>query len=112
MTVSAMAIRKAGAMRTVELAQGFTELLAIEDTTSLSYRHQVAEELGKLGTEEDKSRRCWVHSVLLLEAATLRTVGLLHQERWVHPDDPADAVEKESGNGWRQQRPVDSGWAT
>lgn len=95
--VSAMAIRKAGAMRTVELAQDFPELLAIEDTTSLSYRHQVAEELGKLGTEEDKARGWWVHSVLLLEAATFRTVGLLHQEWWMRPDDPADAVEKESG---------------
>ncbi|MGC5428830.1 IS4 family transposase [Aeromonas veronii bv. sobria] len=95
--VSAAAIRKAGAMRTVELAQAFPELLAIEDTTSLSYRHQVAEELGKLGATEDKSRGWWVHSVLLLEAATFRTVGLLHQEWWMRPDDPADAVEKESG---------------
>lgn len=45
--VSAEAIRKAGAMQTVKLAREFPELLAIEDTTSLSYRHQVAEELGK-----------------------------------------------------------------
>ena len=37
--VSAEAIRKAGAMQTVKLAQEFPELLAIEDTTSLSYRH-------------------------------------------------------------------------
>lgn len=95
--VSAAAIRKVGAMRTVELAQPFPELLAIEDTTSLSYRHRVAEELGKLGATEDKSRWWWVHSLPLLEAATFRTVGLLHQEWWMRPDDPADAVEKESG---------------
>ena len=95
--VSAEAIRKAGAMQTVKLAQEFPELLAIEDTTSLSYRHQVAEELGKLGAIGDKSRGWWVHSVLLLEATTFRTVGLLHQEWWMRPDDPADADEKESG---------------
>ena len=95
--VSAEAIRKAGAMQTVKLAQAFPELLAIEDTTSLSYRHQVAEELGKLGAIGDKSRGWWVHSVLLLEATTFRTVGLLHQEWWMRPDDPADADEKESG---------------
>ena len=95
--VSAEAIRKAGAMQTVKLAREFPELLAIEDTTSLSYRHQVAEELGKLGTVKDKSRGWWVHSVLLLEATTFRTVGLLHQEWWMRPDDPADADEKESG---------------
>ncbi|MDA4274048.1 IS4 family transposase, partial [Escherichia coli] len=52
--VSAEAIRKAGAMQTVKVAQEFPELLAIEDTTSLSYRHQVAEELGKLGYIQDK----------------------------------------------------------
>lgn len=32
-----------------------------------------------------------------LEATTFRTVGLLHQEWWMRPDDPADADEKESG---------------
>ncbi len=95
--ISAEALRKTGAMRTVELAQAFPELLAIEDTTSLSYRHQVAAELGKLGTTQDKSRGWWVHSVLLLEATTFRTVGLLHQEWWMRPDDPDDADEKESG---------------
>ncbi len=63
----------------------------------MSYRHQVAEELGKLGSIQDKSRGWWVHSVLLLEATTFRTVGLLHQEWWMRPDDPADADEKESG---------------
>ncbi|WP_153070016.1 transposase, partial [Escherichia coli] len=55
------------------------------------------EELGKLGSIQDKSRGWWVHSVLLLEATTFRTVGLLHQEWWMRPDDPADADEKESG---------------
>ena len=84
--VSAEAIRKAGAMQTVKLAE-FPELLAIEDTTSLSYRHQVAEELGKLGTVKDKSRGWWVHPCSLLEATTFRTVGLLHQEWWMRPDD-------------------------
>lgn len=54
-------------MQTVKLAQEFPELLAIEDTTSLSYRHQVAEELGKLGSIQDKSRGWWVHSVLGIE---------------------------------------------
>ena len=44
--VSAEAIRKAGAMQTVKLAREFPELLAIEDTTSLSYRHQGAWQAG------------------------------------------------------------------
>lgn len=95
--VSAEAIRKAGAMRTAELVRDIPELLAIEDTTSLSYKHQVAEELGKLGTKKDRSRGWWVHSVLLLEASCFRTLGLVHQEWWLRPDDRADADEKESG---------------
>lgn len=38
-----------------------------------------------------------VSCLVTLEATTFRTVGLLHQEWWMRPDDPADADEKESG---------------
>ena len=96
-TVCPSAIRRAGFEHTVELAQDIPELLALEDTTSLSYKHQVASELGKLGKPTDKARGWWVHSVLLLNAATYQTVGLIHQEWWCRPDHKEDADEKESG---------------
>jgi len=90
------AIREAGFEQTVSSAQGVPELLALEDTTSLSYKHQVAVELGKLGKPTDKARGWWLHSVLLLNSQTTQTVGLVHQQWWCRPDDVSEAEGKES----------------
>lgn len=91
------AIRQAGFESTRRQVEDIADMLAIEDTTSLSYRHQVAESLGKLGKVTDKSRGFWVQSVLMLDGQTFQTLGLAHQEWWCRPDDPNDADEKESG---------------
>ena len=95
--VSATMIRKAGFEATAKASEEIKELLALEDTTSLSYKHEVAKELGKLGKVNDKSRGWWVHSVLLVNSLTLQTVGLIHQEWWLRPDKAENADEKESG---------------
>ncbi|AZG35469.1 IS4 family transposase [Shewanella psychromarinicola] len=95
--VSADVMRAAGFAHTALLAKETPEILALEDTTSLSYKHQVAESLGKLGKKTDKSRGWWVHSTLLLDSKTTRTLGLIHQDWWCRPDDISDADEKESG---------------
>ncbi|MGG7257484.1 transposase DNA-binding-containing protein, partial [Klebsiella pneumoniae] len=44
--VSPEVIRQAGFEHTAVLAQSYPEILAIDDTTSLSYKHQVASDLG------------------------------------------------------------------
>ncbi|MCL1125978.1 transposase DNA-binding-containing protein [Shewanella surugensis] len=54
--ISPEMIRASGFHHTAELAQPYAEILAIDDTMALSYKHQVAEKLGKLGTITDKSR--------------------------------------------------------
>lgn len=54
--ISADAMRAAGFAHTAALAKDIAEILALEDTTSLSYKHQVAKSLGKLGKKTDKSR--------------------------------------------------------
>ncbi len=95
--IDAQDIRQAGFQATGELAREIPELLALEDTTSLSYKHQVAPKLGKLGQITDKARGWWCHSSLLLNGHTLQTVGLAYQEWWCRPDDKHDADEKESG---------------
>jgi hypothetical protein len=95
--ISPEKIRRAGFEQTAKSVQDIPEILALEDTTSLSYKHQVAEELGKLGQVKDKARGWWVHSILMLDASTTQTLGLAHQEWWCRPDDPNDADEKESG---------------
>ena len=95
--VSASVIRAAGFEHTAQRVADVPEILALEDTTSLSYRHSVASELGKLGKVTDTSRGWWVHSVMLLDSHTSRTLGLIHQDWWCRPDKLADADEKESG---------------
>lgn len=81
------AIAAGGFAATVRLAattQG--DLLAVEDSTSLSYAHGVVDELGDLGGQENSKKRGFiVHSVLLLEADSGRTLGLVEQERWCRP---------------------------
>ncbi|MBM7070993.1 IS4 family transposase, partial [Shewanella sp. 202IG2-18] len=66
-------IRCSGFDYTAEQAQSYSEILAVDDTTSLSYKHQVASELGKLGSVKDKARGWWVHSTLLLDSYTTKT---------------------------------------
>ncbi len=90
-------IRSSGFDYTAEQAQSYSEILAIDDTTSLSYKHQVATELGKLGSVQDKACGWWVHSTLLLDTFSTKTIGLIHQDWWCRPNNPKDADEKESG---------------
>jgi hypothetical protein len=55
-------------------------LLAIEDTTTLSYKHQAAAELGYTSNSPSaKSKGFNVHSILLLSEATGRSIGLIEQ---------------------------------
>ncbi len=81
--VSAQAIREGGFESVARRASEHQRLLAIEDTTALSYRHSLAEQLGPIGTEADgKTRGFLVHSVLLVECQSERTVGLIEQHHW------------------------------
>ena len=68
----------------------------MEDSTTLTYAHEVAEELGDLGWPERSAGRGWhVHSVLLLAAASGRTLGLLEQERRCR--EPAQRGQRHQG---------------
>lgn len=78
--VKAEAIRDAGFDATAGIASKESILLAIEDTTTLSYKHQAAEELGYTSNSPSaKSKGFHVHSVLLLSEATGRSIGLIEQ---------------------------------
>lgn len=77
------AIRASGFARVAELAQTPELLLAVEDTTSVSYPHALAAELGLTGGKQAAKRNGFlVHSVLLLDAESERTVGLIAQQHW------------------------------
>lgn len=78
------AIAEAGFEQTVKQARSVETLLAIEDSSPLCYSHGVVQEMGDVGgPEKSKVRGCWVHSVLLVDAASERTVGLVEQEYWI-----------------------------
>lgn len=78
-------IGEGGFQATAELAsESSGTLLALEDSTSLSYRHGVREELGEIGGKANsKSRGMLVHSVLVVGFESRQTLGLIEQERWL-----------------------------
>lgn len=81
--VDPQAIREGGFATVARQAEAHALLLAVEDTTSVSYRHAVAGELGVTGSQKEaKSQGFQVHSVLLLDAASETTVGLIEQSHW------------------------------
>lgn len=87
--ISAEQIAEGGFDATVRQVDGLRRLLALEDTTTLSYRHQVADDLGVIGsTPSGPSRGFLVHSILLVDSDTERTVGLVEQQHWCR--DPAE----------------------
>jgi hypothetical protein len=81
-------IAEGGFQATVRAAQECGTLLAIEDSSTLEFLHSVAGELGDLGgPANSKSRGFWVHSTLLVDAATARTIGLIDQQRWTRTSE-------------------------
>ncbi len=82
--VSAEAIREGGLRWSAPQASSCPGvLLAVEDTTSVSYAHAAAAGLGTTGSRrEAKHRGYLVHSILLLESVSERTIGLLEQRHW------------------------------
>lgn len=66
-----------------QLAQS-QRVLAVEDSTSLSYRHTVRHQLGLIGNDRHGRRRGFhVHSVLLVEAGRGFVYGLADQQWWM-----------------------------
>lgn len=90
------AISEGGFAATVQQAQGCELMLALEDTTTLSYRHCVASKLGPTSNAaRGRSRGYLVDSVLLVDAVQECTLGLLEQRHW---------VRKQSEHGKKYQR--------
>jgi hypothetical protein len=85
--VSPQAIGLAGFRAVADQVRGMGRvLLAVEDTTTLSYVHQVASELGDLGgPKNSRPRGYFVHSALLVDGETGTTLGLVDQEYWMRP---------------------------
>ena len=85
--VNADAIAEGGFQATAELAESSDVLLAIEDTTSLSYKHTV-KELGYSGNSESgRTKSLLAHSVMLYDPEKQQTLGLIEQARWTRDNN-------------------------
>ena len=83
--VQASAIGEGGYKATAKKAKERDLLLAIEDTTVLSYRHSVVDELGDIGGGGKTNgfrRGFFAHSILLVDAHKKETLGLIEQNFW------------------------------
>ena len=80
--IQASDIAEAGFHATMQQAKEHDTLLALEDTTSLTYRHEsVREELGHTN-QGNKNRAILAHSILLFAPQSQQVVGLIEQQRW------------------------------
>lgn len=80
--VNADAIAKAGYQVTAKQAAKHTLLLALEDTTAITYSHRsLRDELGHVN-QGNNCRGILAHSVLLFAPEQQELVGLIEQSRW------------------------------
>ncbi len=96
------AIAEGGFHATTLAAKDSELLLAVEDSTTLGYKHSARAELGDLGGPEDsKTKGFWAHTVMLIDADTEKTIGLIDQQRWKRDDAKRGKKHK------RKQRPYE-----
>lgn len=83
--ISADPIAESGFAATVSLANNYEEILALEDTTSLSYnRENMPDKFGHTNNNPKAKKRGFsVHSILLFAPSQQHTIGLIEQRRWV-----------------------------
>ncbi|WP_111979291.1 IS4 family transposase, partial [Algibacillus agarilyticus] len=93
-------IAESGYSHTCQLLPDSPLVLAIQDTTELSYEHSVASKLGNVSnskTKTSRKRSLHVHSTLLLDAQSEKTIGLANQKYWFREN-------KNKGTREEQQR--------
>ena len=76
------AIAEAGFIATAEEATRHPVLLALEDTTTISYSHRTASDTLGHTAPGRHTRGLLVHSVLLYAPDKAQMVGLIEQQRW------------------------------
>ena len=92
--VSVSDIMSGGFSATVKTSEDFDELLLIGDTTTISFKHSVSDDLGDIGAPPAKTVGGWlVHNSILLDGQG-RTIGLMDQYYWQR--DKAERGKKHS----------------
>jgi hypothetical protein len=96
-------IAEGGFSATAALVKDRGTLLALEDTTSLNFRHAVADELGYIGPPKQKKKGMQVHSVLLLNAESKETLGLVEQIRWLRQASALASKNQRARQAYREK---------
>ena len=79
--IEAAALEAGPLARNAARCAGVAVVLAIQDTTTLSYSHAASEQMGTLGG----GRGFVVHSTLAVDGTTRDILGLVDQQRWSRP---------------------------
>ena len=79
--IEAAALEAGPLARNAARCAGVGVVLAIQDTTTLSYSHAASEQMGTLGG----GRGFVVHSTLAVDGTTKDILGLVDQQRWSRP---------------------------
>jgi hypothetical protein len=91
-------IAKAGFVATEQEVKKKKLVLSLEDTTGLSFRHSVCNELGDVSSAKKdkvnaKGRTIFYHTSLMLDAQTENVIGLAGQQHW-HRIEKVEKSEK------------------
>ena len=88
---------------TTDIASKCTDVLAIQDTTGISFRHStLCNELGNISSantnsRSPKARSLFVHSTLMLDANNEQVIGLAHQKYWLRKEKvPGTKCQRQS----------------
>lgn len=85
-------IAETGFEQTCQMVKHCKDVLAIQDTTGISYRHQsLCTELGNISSanttkKTSKGRSLYVHSTLMLDATSEKVIGLANQKYWLRQE--------------------------
>lgn len=96
-------IAEEGFNQACSAARQCSDVLAIQDTTGLSFKHSsLCADLGNIssantGSKSPKGRSLLVHSTLLLDAKSGQTIGLANQQSWFREEKvPGSKRERQS----------------
>jgi hypothetical protein len=108
MNISAM--NEAGFAATMQQMRPAHRVLAIEDSSELSYSHAVAEELGDTGGKEGIAvSGLWAHNTLMVDADNGMTLGLIAQTLWSR--DKAERGKKHVRRNKRPEEKESAKWS-
>ena len=102
------AIAESGFQHTSDLSRQRPLILAIQDTTGLTFKHNVTDELGDVSccnkaNNQSRTRTLYAHSTLMLDAKTEQTLGLAHQKYWFRDKKVQGSREEQQKRSYKEK---------